>query len=980
MLLRRAIDSLVVWLACATCVLFLCSLSDTFRVRLTTHALAPAPPAHVPRIGRVVATVTDAQRGVPVKGADVRAFWERAGAYYDAGAGTTNAAGLVELEDVPEGKLWILAEAPGFARASTQTVARGQEPSHVDFRLDAGHQLRVTVRTEQGEPLGGATVLVHTSDPLPFGAVTQPRGNATLGRLPRPSWSVRVSAQGFESVMRHDVSGSLDVVLRRLGTLEVQVLTEVGQPAAGAEVWISGSALWPPRRSTTQPNGTLVIVGLLAGQYELRASLGDSVSSSLAGIELERGEDHRVTLRLQPGRRVSVDVYDEASSPREGIGGADVVLVEQGLSPFPLRGRTDPEGHLSLGPISFGPAFVSVRADGFVPSNAVPVPDGLEGPLAIGLLRGATLRGRVVDERGFPVSSASIEIVGSDLGGLPVAETPWSNAFRDTHFEWSLGGPLPLVQAGELGVIPGAVPPIPRLGTMGDMSGLMGDPTPVTAWVSRDTGYFAVNPVTPGRVRALVRHPAYLPGLSELVQLVPGGSAEVTVVLRGGSSLEGRVLDAGGMPAAGARVEIQGQTGLIQRTTYTASDGTFAFAAVPERIVISVARPEDPMRAVIQTEVDLVAHGGRELVLHLPEAREPIEVLVTDERDAPLEGAQVLVASLDPEVPLRRTVFTGTDGRVEIEDVRGLRLSVTADVPGWLAEQRSFDQAPDRITVVMARGFSAVGHVTAVRGRQYLAGASVTLIQGGRRRTVVTDAAGAYRLSDVEPGAAKLFVSHAEYAPLELDVLLTRPAREDRDQELPDADLAQGTTASGIVVDSNGKPVMGARVALGQAPAFLPLTSGGESSTLTDVQGAWSLGGLPDGSVTIEARAEGLGYGRTTLELREGRPATGARITLGHVANQQDTASASLAPASVAVTLIESAEGVSVAQIAAGSEAERAGLQRGDLLKRVDGLSPRNVAEARARLSGPLGTTVLIDVIRGGAVASLRVVREPVRH
>ena len=41
---------------------------------------------------------------------------------------------------------------------------------------------------------------------------------------------------------------------------------------------------------------------------------------------------------------------------------ADVVLVEEGLSSFPLQGRTGKEGAVDLGPISPGRATASARA------------------------------------------------------------------------------------------------------------------------------------------------------------------------------------------------------------------------------------------------------------------------------------------------------------------------------------------------------------------------------------------------------------------------------------------------------------------------------------------------------------------------------------------------------------------------------------------------------------------------------------------
>jgi hypothetical protein len=98
-------------------------------------------------------------------------------------------------------------------------------------------------------------------------------------------------------------------------------------------------------------------------------------------------------------------------------------------------------------------------------------------------------------------------------------------------------------------------------------------------WVTRFDGTFRVRPVTPGRVRALVRHPAYVEGLSEAVTLAPGGEGHVQVTLYAGGSLEGRVVDENKRPVGGARIDLVALRGTLERSTVTADDGTFAFAA-----------------------------------------------------------------------------------------------------------------------------------------------------------------------------------------------------------------------------------------------------------------------------------------------------------------------------------------------------------------------------------------------------------------
>src|SRR5262249_17832563 len=152
----------------------------------------------------------------------------------------------------------------------------------------------------------------------------------------------------------------------------------------------------------------------------------------------------------------------------------------------------------------------------------------------------------------------------------------------------------PLVPAGELGVMPGPVPPIPH----GPAIGLSFAPGPAAPtggvlttktidaepWVSGRDGTFTATPVTPGRVRAVVHHPQYVEVMSDVVRIESGKESRVDIVLQRGGILEGRVLDARGRAVAGAHVTAIATQGSLEHMTRTGSDGSFAFAALPEAV------------------------------------------------------------------------------------------------------------------------------------------------------------------------------------------------------------------------------------------------------------------------------------------------------------------------------------------------------------------------------------------------------------
>jgi protocatechuate 3,4-dioxygenase beta subunit len=985
----RAFEVLAALVFAVTLLGCLLGLSGDSRQRPRESPPAPRAPAvnvaETERDGALrVSVVSGDERGVA--GATVRVLWERQRRYFDAGRGLTNGDGLVTVTRVPRGRVWLLAEAKGHARASSQLIIEGGA-REVRLELAPAMRLAVRVTDEAHAPLPNATVLVQSADPLPFGALTNATGQVLLERLGKGPFTVKASAPGYESVSRSGATGSVEIALRRLGSLAVKVLLPDGKPAGGATVEIGGATLWPARSAQADGAGICRIAGLLAGSYDLRASLGSTVSRVLMGLLLERGEDKDVTLLLEPGRFVTALVTDGTGPSPHLVPNADVVLAEEGLSTFPLRGRTATDGKVTLGPISAGPATLSGRAPDFIGSAVVAVPDVPTGPVTLPLLRGGTLTGDVVDARGFPVDGASIEVIGSDSQGLPIAETPQLLRFRRSHFSWALAGPPPLIAAGELGVMPGPIPPIPGSNAALAAAALESAAQPLDAdeelvpWISDGSGHFRASPVTPGRVRALVRHPDFVEGVSEAVLLVPGGEAHVEVTLLRGGSLEGRVRDEREQPVEGAEVEVIAERGTFQRATVTASDGSFAFSALPREVTVNIRRAENPSRIAKRIPLEVKEGEKETLEITLPALRDPITVTVVDDEGRALELAEVNVLSLDPGSPLRTTGFSDVQGKLEIADARGLSLRIAVQAPGFVQQVLVLGsgEAKAALELKLQRGMLVSGRVTALRGRRGVEGALVTLASRGVRKTATTNADGDYQLADVALGAARITVSHPDFAEGTVQATIEATGRRDRPFELKPIDLEEPGAVEGEVLDERGDPVVGARVALGRAPSYLPAGPLPRGVAVTDARGAFSLQGLPSGPATLDVFSADRGRGSARVDVQSNRTQTAVRITLKQSGSDQDP----FAPGGVAVTLGERGDGaaleVVIVSVADNSEAERAGLHPGDVISAIDDARPSSMHDARARLSGPLQTDVVLSVSRKGAAHRFSVMREPVR-
>jgi hypothetical protein len=929
--------------------------------------------------------VRDGPGGAPVRDAAVRAFSivdERA--YLAAGA-ATDGAGEAHFTGLPRGEAWILVEAARHARASTRLVLRGGSRA-VEVLLAAEHAIDVLVKDDQGTPVTGADVeVVARDDALPIGAKTGVGGAVRVGRLGVGPWTITASARGFdEASSRASLDGdSVAITLRKLGTIAVHVTDEDDLAAAGARVAVAGGGLWPSRVASVNAQGDVRIGGLTAGTYALRAMRDDYVSPIEQGVTVGRGEEKSVTLKLSPGRFAAIRVGEEEEEAQP-IGGAQLTLAEGGLTPFPLEAVADARGRARVGPYFPGSATLSARADGFVSRGAVTVPDPPPRELRVGLVRAGVVTGRVVDARGFPIDGASVQLVGTDPAGGPIFDDPRRAVFQAAHFNAMLGGPSPLVPAGELGVVPGPVQAIPTFGAPPTGVGRSPAAAPTEPWVTRSDGTFRAAPGSPGRVRVVVHHPQYVEAQSAVVTLVSGGEAHIDVVMRAGGTLEGQVVDGGDRPVGKARVTVAATRGSLERSTLTSTDGRFAFAALPDSIVLTATAGDGEEQADAQMGVLIPEGETKEVTVRLPAPREPLPVSVVDDDGWPVDAAQVSASSLSTEVPVRVTAFTDARGETALRAARGVPLHVEVRAPGHAPRVTTTDGTLDSLRIELSPAETATGQVTAARGRDAVAGAQVVLYSDVGVRRARTDARGAFILSELAPGPARLRVRAAGFAP-SLQAIFVPDDGGRQAFDLPRIDLTAEGTVAGDVVDAKGTPVAGARIARDHAPTWLTVGSNPQEIAVTDAKGNFVLRGLAEGTVALEAYAPDLGRARIEgVKVVAGRTTEGVRFALGlKTAAGEGNADVAGGPAgSVAVTLGETVAPteVVVVSVAEGSEAERSGMAPGDILLTVDGATVHTIEQARARLSGPLSADVVVTARRREATIALRVGRENVRR
>jgi hypothetical protein len=397
-------------------------------------------------------------------------------------------------------------------------------------------------------------------------------------------------------------------------------------------------------------------------------------------------------------------------------------------------------------------------------------------------------------------------------------------------------------------------------------------------------------------------------------------------------------------------------------------------------VTLAVARDDETNQIATRLEVTVPEGGKKEVTIRLPEPRDPLPARVLDDREYPVQNAQITVHSLDPAIPFRATVFTDEHGEATVADARGLPLRVQLSATGFAPAQLTLDAKAAELKVALARAERATGEVIADRSGDPVEGAEIVLYTDLGARHLKTDKDGAFAVDALAPGDVRLFVRKKGFAPV-TRALKVPATGGDRPYEIPRVELAIEGVVEGRVVDGRGDPVQGARVARDRVPTYLAAGATPPGVAVTDADGRFTLGELPEGTLTLEAYAPDVGRARADdVKVVASRTTIDVRIQLA-----PDDDAKSHAPAStggVAVTLGETTAPrvVVLVSVAERSEAERAGLLPNDALLEVDGVAVHTIEEARAKLNGPVGEDVVLTVRRASGEERVRVSRERVRR
>lgn len=813
----------------------------------------------------------------------------------------TDVRGEVEVESFP-------AEVSASGYVPTQV----DEPGEIE--MIGARVLRGWVRDESGTGIDAVVTVLALNDDgtidesrAPFVTRTRADGGFELDEVPRRALRLRAEAEGRAALSRQVSADEREValVLRAASIVAGQVYEARGGPAAGAEVRIVGSGIWPPISSISDADGRFRFDDVPEGIYEVHARRGREVAPGHRGLVVEEGSSAFVTLRMTEGIALRGVVRDDLG---EALAGAQVRITPDGLALLPEETTSRVDGSFEIVGLLPGERWVSASAEGHVSASVFV---DLAEPLELELQRGATITGIVVDERDHPIPNASVSWLGPAQSGR--------------------------VQGTGLGVVAGPVPPLPLTPVEGDANVI---PTGIMVLTGPD-GRFELGGLAAGPGEVHAERVGSAPGRSAAIRLDPGETVrDLRLVVRDGGWIDGRVVDARGFPVGSVPIELRAELEPWARTVMANEDGTFELDGVLGIAVIT-ARPLDLPPARVRVEV--ASNERLQVEIPLPTDLTQLALRVFDEDGFPVGDAGLELSSLRARTPFSRRGVSAPDGTFVFAALPEPPYRLVVDHPDFApTESAEIRDVGSELRVVLRPGGVMRGRVMdAWTGA--IVGAQVDVRQDARTHSATTDEEGRFVFERLPRGPWVIEIQASGHLPLE------REARLDDDAlDLGELALISGGFLEGEVVDVLGDVVPNARVTV---------TDG---ETQTDAEGRFRVQVEPGiHSVSVSHPSAGERESER-VEVDAGEERSVRVVLPGRLASAEE---ANVGVFRTGVALDLARRGDEIVVVWAGGEAARR-IRPGDQLVEVDGEVVLSAGQGRGMLRGPAGDPAVLLIVR----------------
>jgi protocatechuate 3,4-dioxygenase beta subunit len=821
----------------------------------------------------------------------------------------------------------VRVESPGLAPYVGDRIAAGKTAR---VELSSGGTIEGVVRNRSGAPVAGAVVQSRDSrsrdagvvwDPA-FGVVsatTDAQGRYRLAGIGAGAHTVTAALRGRGRAQRRAVTAGAraDLVLLPASSVTGIVARPDDRPASGALVLLE-----PP--PGVEPV-TRVVVADAAGRFEFPGvepghwrviARHEPLAPAWQAVPVRAAADAAVSLRLGDPVTLRGHLTDAQARPVQGR--LDVTVIDEAAPPRALSAvlstETADDGRFRLAALPSGLIGLTARAAGLAPRRVEVAAAAGARELDVGtvvLETGLTVRGFVRDPQGRPVAEARVTARGPEetgptetlaardggfvLAGLPpgrVRVSAQAPGFAAVSRDVEPGGERIVLVLPQTGTVTGTVVDVTGSPVVGYRVIARPQPShtrlegaPARRDVQCDDGRFTVEDLVADTYVLSVVAPGREPaGLSNVV-VRSGAVADVGEIrLATGGIVRGTVVDATGVPVAGATVRAappRRMMGTLGAGAETASDaaGTFELRGVPTGSARITAHHPEYAPGVAMVEVE--STGG------------PADVQVVLRRGGRLEGharhrdgspvmGSVMVQPLGTgSLPLTAAdlVPVAADGTFAVDHLPAGRVRIV------LMSGRGRSGGPERQVEVEEGRTAAVAfdlREVLVTGRITRAGAPAPGLRvslrddrtlgiaplpagrpapGGEGGAGLTREDGTYELLAAEPGRVLVTVEAADGS---LRLPLRTAEIPDLARHTLDLDFA-GVVLAGTVVDERtDRPVAHATVF---AEAHEQHTDGRSVSAITNPDGRFQLD-VAAGRYRVSVRADGYAAASADVEVQ----------------------------------------------------------------------------------------------------------------
>lgn len=671
-------------------------------------------------------------------------------------------------------------------------------------------------------------------------------------------------------------------------------------PAKGVLVRWDGAAA--TRWTETDENGRFSFAHAPPGKGVLTADGGEAGVATVAHLVLPLAADKPLVVTLAPAAALEGRIVDAKSSravPR-------AKLVAKAVDGVHVT-RSGPDGRYRIGPLPAGRFHLRVDEPRYVlwEKNSLALRPTETKPLDVALVPGASISGRVTDEKGVPVADARGSLEKSGQTGLAVM--------------------IRRARGGAAGA-----------------SGFRTGPD----------GSFRASRLAPGDGQKLtVSHPEFESASVAGLSLPPGGTkAGITVVLRRGIAITGLVHDKDGAPVAGAEISLRqdfgmrgGRRGAVamvniaggpDRPAATSGpDGRFAIPGVSRgEWAVVVAKRGWGTERVAPVKVG-EEHDTQPLDVTLAPGA-AIAGTVRSKGGQPLEGYTVLVrtagapmgAGGSPGEP------TGPDGSFFADGLKaGQSYDLTVISGAGLGPSKSVVAPSDGVELVVSGNGRIAGRALDEKSGRPLTDFTVSAepdMAGGRMIRVAARAVGrrarslspsdavhaedgAFVLEDVPAGAWSVVVEAKGYQTARVSGVTVE---EGATRENVEVRASPGGALTGRVLDARtGRGVpevsVSAEPASGGGPMAILVALDDGSGVTTDADGRFTVEGLAPGRYKVTARHPDYAEGSESAEVKETGGTAEIRLAAGNVLGGVVVNAARQPVAGAEVSLNEQGEG-----------------------------------------------------------------------